>query len=134
MKKTIEAIITAIAIATPAIAEVMDKEPSLQDIWGSAIVCSALGFFASRFKPKFTAFTAIAALFVFGGVVSEIHDPSVGKDILAEAGKTYHVQVYAAIAIIVASHVIGFILRKVKQQKTESTHNQKNSTDQKSVG
>lgn len=118
MKPIIQALIITFATTTPAIAEVMDKELSAPTIWRIAVLCSAFGFAAARYEPKYTILTAIVALVVFGGVVSELHDSSIGKAIQAEVGNSYAAQVYTAIAIVVVSHIVGFVLRKAKQQGT----------------
>ena len=117
MKRIIEILILILATTTPAIAEVMDKELSSPAIWGIAVLCSAFGFAATRFKPKYAILTTVVALVLFGGVVAELHNPSVGKAIQAEAGNSYPAQVYTAITVVVISNAIGFVLRKVKQQR-----------------
>lgn len=117
MNSIVQALIIILATSTPAIAEVMDKELSYLSIWVVAVFCSAFGFAAARFNPKYTILSATVALAEFGGVVLELHDSSVGKAIQAEEDSFYPAQVYSAIAIIVISHIIGFVLRKNKQHR-----------------
>jgi len=118
MKPIIQALIIILATTTPAIAEVMDKEPSLSTIWVIAVVCAVFGFGAARFKPLLTIGTGLVAGLYLGGMVLEINEQAMGKVIIAEAGYSYPTQVYAALGFVIISHAVGFALRKGRQQRS----------------
>jgi hypothetical protein len=117
MKRGILAVFIAMAWTLPAYAEVMDKEPSVPMIWGAATVCSALGFIAARFKPVLVVGTGVLAVLLLGGVVAEINDKTIGQAIIKEAGKSYPIQAYAAIAVVILAHVTGLALRQYQKYK-----------------
>lgn len=119
MKKLIPVItiITVAIAARPALAEVMDKEPSSSMVWAVAITSSVLGVIAARFKPSLAIVTGLAGGIYLGGIVAEIHEESIGKAIIEEAGRGYAAQLYAAIGIVALSHGVGFLLRKASQPK-----------------
>ncbi len=87
--------------------EVMDKEPSLQTIWGAAVVLGSAGYFLARVRRWLVlpvlALIAIAVWAVFG----ELLDPHVGPGILQEAGFWYVGQICAAVALAVILCVAG---------------------------
>jgi hypothetical protein len=117
MKKGILAVFIAMVWTLPAYAEVMDKEPSVPMIWGTAMVCSVLGFMAARFKPALLVGTGLLAALFLGGVVAEINDKTIGQPIIKEAGKSYPIQAYAAIAVVILAHATGLALRKYQKHK-----------------
>lgn len=116
MKKLISSImlLAPTVAATPAFAEVMDKEPSSSNIWAVAVICSVLGVIAARLKPSLMIVTGLAGMLYLGGMVTEIHEKPIGNAILEEAGRGYAAQLYAAIGVVVLSHAAGFLLRKVR--------------------
>lgn len=119
MKTSLQAIMLSAMVltATPAFAEVMDKEPSSFMIWAVTITCSALGVVAARFKPSLAIVTGLAGALYLGGIVAEIQEKSIGKAIIEEVGRGYAAQLYAAIGVVVLSHGVGFLLRKGNQAK-----------------
>jgi hypothetical protein len=117
MKRSILAVFITVAWTLPAYAEVMDKEPSVPMIWGAATVCSVLGFSAARFKPALVVFTGLSAVFYFGGVVAEITDQTIGKAIIKEAGNSYPIHAYVAVAVVILAHATGLALRKYQKIK-----------------
>ena len=104
MKRGIVAVFIVVAWALPAYAEVMDKEPSVPMIWGAAIFCSVLGFIAARFKPALAVGTGMLAALYLGGVVAEINDQTIRKAIIEEAGNSYQIHVYIAVAVVILAH------------------------------
>ena len=87
--------------------EVMDKEPSLQTIWGAAVVLGGPGYFLARVRRWLVlpvlALIAIAVWAVFGDLL----DPHMGPGILQEAGFWYVGQICAAVALAVILCVVG---------------------------
>jgi hypothetical protein len=86
-----------------ALLEVMDKEWDLPSIWVVFLGFGLLGFvFGLRRSWATIPVVLLLALATFVQL-SELHDDSVGPDILAEAGRGYFVQSYAAM-------ISGFVL------------------------
>ncbi len=105
-----------LALSSPAQAEVMDKEPTLLTnlIWGfaGAVLC----FLSARYKPRLLWLPGAIAAFYFYGLIEEILDPYVGRDIVIEAGKIYVVVSYLLVLLIIVSIVAGFIMRRIKRK------------------
>jgi hypothetical protein len=95
-----------------ALFEVMDKEPSLLQIWSSALIIGVGGFFLCRYRPWALAVVLPIVLFLSTGHLLELHDPFVGKHILREAGRTYFVQSYIAMAIQVVLPCLSLVVRR----------------------
>ncbi len=72
---------------------------SLEFIWLSFPIAGIVGFFLARKHPAFL-FLILAFIALFASLhISEINDPFVGEAIIREAGYSYVVQSYIAIAI-----------------------------------
>ena len=93
------------------ILEVMDKEPSLLQIWTLCLVVGVGGFLLSRFRYWLILIVLPVALILAWGQLSELHDPFIGPDILREAGYSYVAQSYVAMAIAVILPSVGALLR-----------------------
>ncbi len=89
--------------------EVMDKEPSLFNIWLVFMSVGAIGFILCRIYPAFLAIALPVVLFVSWAWLTELHDSFVGPAILHEAGYGYVVQSYIAISIAVVLPFLGAI-------------------------
>jgi hypothetical protein len=90
--------------------EVMDKEPSLLAVWTVSLLLGVGGLLLSKQKYWLPLVALAVALFFAGGHISELNDRSVGPQIIREAGYSYVVQSYVALAIAVALPLIGAIL------------------------
>lgn len=89
------------------LAEVMDKEPALSEIWQWAIVGAVLGFCLCRLVPWLVVVVLpVAALFPFA-VCTEIWSFDVGPCIVEEAGWSYVVQSYLALGVTIMGPVAG---------------------------
>ena len=95
-----------------AIFEVMDKAPSLFDIWSLALGIGVGGFLLCRFRHWFLAAVLPVALLFSVGLLQELHDPSVGKYILTEAGRGYYLQSYLAMLVQILLPCLGLIDRR----------------------
>lgn len=108
------AIVTAMAVAfaSPAWAEVMDKEPTIGAVWISACLLAVVALLACWRHPALGLVTLIVALgpTPVGTAFHEIHDPSIGSDILLEAGVGYLRVANAAIALVILGHAFGILL------------------------
>ena len=88
-----------LVIVAPVAAEVMDKEPTVAEMWLWAIGSGALAFLVWRWRWWLGAvfsFVAVSAMF---SQYQEINDPFVGPAIIAEAGTGYVTQFYLSTAI-----------------------------------
>jgi len=90
--------------------EVMDKEPSLVQIWIECVVLGIGGLFLSRYRYWLAIAVLALALTLAWLQISELRDPFVGPDIVREAGHGYVVQSYVALTIAVALPTIGAII------------------------
>ena len=87
--------------------EVMDKEPTLTDIWSTALMFGAGGFLLCWRRPLFLIPVFPMALLLVCGGLLELHDPDVSPGILREAWRGYFLQSYAALALTAALPVAG---------------------------
>jgi hypothetical protein len=91
--------------------EVMDKEPSLVAIWIISLLLGIGGLLLSRYK-WWMATTVIAIALVFAlAQILELRDPFVGPAIVREAGYSYIVQSYLAVAISIVLPSLGLIMK-----------------------
>ena len=97
------------AIPCRAFAEVMDKEPSVGQIWLLAIPASFVAFYACRFNPWLAVLTLPLPVLYAAGFISEALDPSVGPAILAEAGWSYVLAFALAFVAVGAAHIVGMV-------------------------
>jgi hypothetical protein len=102
---------TLIAINyVPAFAEVMDKEPTLPQIWGNVPQGIVIGFIACRLFPWFAVISLPYTLNHHFGVIEEMISPFIGPAMRQEAGFSYYAQVFLGAGLIVASHILGITL------------------------
>jgi hypothetical protein len=90
--------------------EVMDKEPGLPELWAWFLILGLAGLLLGRYKWWAGLFPAVLIALLAAGHIAELHDPSIGPDILAEAGRGYFVQSYIAIAAALVMSSAGIIL------------------------
>ena len=95
-----------------AIAEVMDKEPSLAELYTWAVVSSLALLLAGRFRPRILPVVAVLPALSVWGQLSEITDRFVGPDILREAGPLYVQVSWALPWPMMASIALGLWLRR----------------------
>jgi hypothetical protein len=89
----------------------MDKEPSLFQVWVVSLILGVGGFFLARHRYWLSLFALAIALLLTWVHISELHDSAVGPDIVREAGYSYVVQSYIAIAIALMLPLIGAIMK-----------------------
>jgi hypothetical protein len=97
-----------------ALFEVMDKEPSLLQVWSLFLSVGVGGFLLCRYRNWLLAVVLPIALFLASGHLSELHDPFVGPAIAREAGRDYFTQSYIAMAVGVALPFLGMLKRRWK--------------------
>lgn len=104
------AVLLACSWPIAARAEVMDKEPSLVQIWMLAVLSAIVIYLCLRFFRWWIVVPVIVlAHLANGAIFFEIHDPHVGPAIVAEAGVSYVVQAYLAYALVVVATIAGAV-------------------------
>jgi hypothetical protein len=93
--------------ASPAMAEVMDKEPTLASIWLWAVPGAVGTYLCARKQPFLGLLAALVSSRNAMVAVSEWHDPFVGPAMLKEAGAGYGLQSHVALMLVLASLAVG---------------------------
>ena len=91
--------------------EVMDKEPSLVQVWVVSLVLGVGGFFLAKYRYWLMAIVFVIAALLGWSQLSELSDPQVGPVIIREASYSYAVQSYFAIAIALVLPFIGGVVK-----------------------
>jgi hypothetical protein len=94
--------------------EVMDKEPSLLDVWILFLTLGVGGFLLSRYRYWLLLVALPLSLLFVWVQLAELNDPFVGPDIVGEAGQSYITQSYIAMALAVIIPCLGIIRRRKK--------------------
>jgi hypothetical protein len=97
-----------------ALFEVMDKEPSLLQVWFLFLLVGIGGFLLCRYRTWLLAVVLPIVLFLAWGHLSELRDPFVGPAIAREAGRDYFTQSYIAMALSMALPFLGMSKRRRK--------------------
>lgn len=110
-------LIPLLAAASPALAEVADKEPTVAEIWAWVAALNALSYRLGRLRPLFALLVLPVSLLWASSGLGEVNDPHVGPAILRELGASYVAQIYLASALMVAGPLIIMFLcrRRVRQ-------------------
>ena len=95
--------------ATPASAEVMDKEPSQLMIWTWAVVASGIVYWVGRRKGWLALILLPVGLLLPWAIVGELLDPHVGSHIVREAGWSYVVSVGLSTIMMVVAFAAGVV-------------------------
>ena len=111
-KHHLSAAVVAASCLLPALAlaEVMDKEPSLPGVWLWSLVASVLSVLLTRLRWWLVFLSLPVAAFLPVRIVLECHDPFVGPAILSEGGSDYVLQVYLALVLVVLANAVGLFL------------------------
>ena len=91
--------------------EGMDKEPPLVLIWLLSLVLGVGGFFRAKYRYWSLSVVLPIALVLAWSQLSELRDPLVGPMIIREAGYSYVVHSYVAIAIALMILLIGAVVK-----------------------
>ncbi len=100
--------------------EVMDKHPSLPELWGICLFLGVAGFFMARKNPLFLVIISPLLLLFSVLYYSELNAPFIGDSIISEAGYGYVVQSYIAMFIGNLLPIVGFFVWLLKKEKTLS--------------
>lgn len=87
--RTVVAAILTVTVATPAMAEVSDKIPSVEGLWGWALGLSLVALVLGLVKPAAALAVWPFALLLAYGQYEMISDPHIGAAILREQGQAY---------------------------------------------
>ena len=80
-------------------------------LWAVSLALGVGGLLLSRYKYWLALVVVAIALFLAWAQVSELHDPSVGPNIVREVGYSYLVQSYVASAIAIVLPSVGAFMR-----------------------
>jgi len=95
-----------LVLTGPAWAEVMDKEPTLSEIWWSGAMSAAFAWLLGRRSP-WLGWLALIPLGPALGALLECYDRFVGPAILHEAGSGYVVQAHLAVTFPLLAFLVG---------------------------
>ena len=93
--------------------EVMDKEPSLLQVWFLFLSIGLGGLLLSRLRYWIPPVALSLALLFAWVHLGELNDPSVGPHIVREASQSYVTQSYIAMALGVILPCLGVTLRRI---------------------
>ena len=104
--------------ASPAYAEVADKEPSIAWLWGEAIIINLLAIVLERVRPKLGLVVLPIAAFLAWGGYMELTDPYVGPAIRQELGQGYITTSYLTYAVaLLGPVIIVFLHAKMRRSR-----------------
>jgi len=92
--------------------EVMDKEPTLRTVWGTAWLLGLVGFAAARFRRWLVLPPLAVIAFLAYLQLSELADPVTGPAIIQETGRGYLIHSCAAVALAVLLSVLGLVPKR----------------------
>jgi hypothetical protein len=96
------------------LAEVMDKEPSLTQIWTEFGALILLGTGLTLLHRRLVLLL-LPFIFLFAfGTLDELQAPDVGPAILLEAGRGYVVQRYLAVILALSAPVVALVAKRPK--------------------
>ena len=94
--------------------EVMDKEPSLFQVWTLFLTLGIGGFLLCRYRTVLMGLVLPVVIFFVAAHFMELHDLFVGPAITSEAEESYVAQSYIAMALALALPFLGIATRKTK--------------------
>jgi tetratricopeptide (TPR) repeat protein len=97
-------------VASPAWAGVMDREPTLGDIWFLAAGVAVLGLVVTWAWPPLALLSLPITWHVAGYLLDGVRDPDRRAAILDSAGPGYILGAYAAVALMLLGHAAGISL------------------------
>jgi len=107
----------ALLIASPAFAEVADKEPSLGSMWAWALALNVIAFVLEWVRPRLGLIVLPLAAFIAWGGHSELSDPHVGPAILRELGRDYVSSSYASLVVGLVGPLVVVALCNVVRRR-----------------
>jgi hypothetical protein len=110
--------LAAFLIASPALAEVADKEPSVGSLWAWALGFNVIALLLEVVRPRLgLLMIPVAALSGWAGHM-ELSDPQVGPAILSELGPSYVNLSYASFALgLLGPLLVVLLTNAVRRRK-----------------
>lgn len=107
--------------ATPAWAEVADKEAGISDIWVYAAIGVALTLIVGVWRLWAGSIFWVASILAAYGPVAEWRDPFVGPSIEREISQDYGLHACGALALTVLLPLVLFLWQRRKQRRQDLT-------------
>ena len=107
----------ALLIASPAFAEVADKEPFLCTVWAWALALNVTAFVLELVRPRLGLLVLPFAAFIAWGAHDELSDPYVGPAILTELGRDYMWSWYASVTVGLVGPLVLVVLWNVLRRR-----------------
>ena len=104
------AAISCLLAASPAFAEVADKEPPIGYLWALALGINAVAFLLGLIRPKLGLIVLPVSLLLAIGGHLELTDPYVGPEIKRELGQSYITTSYFIYAVALLGPVLIVVL------------------------
>ena len=115
---TVGAIFVSILFfSIPVNAEVMDKEPSILNMWLFAIPLGLLGLIIAAYRWWYGLISLLIAGYICYQPVSEWNDQFVGPAISREAGAIWGFSAYSSFVFVVVIHFAAWILIYLKMRR-----------------
>jgi hypothetical protein len=96
-------------------AEVMDKEASVEFMWGWCLISVILAYFLYKLHV-YWAFIVLPVSLLFPiSLLAEIRDNIMGQAILQEAGAKYFIHAYLSSLVLVICHIFLLVIFRIKQ-------------------
>ena len=102
-------------------AEVMDKEPSVVQLWGIGLIWGLVGLLAWRWRVLAGVAATLLGVPLVWAFQWELTDPSVGASIRHEGGQGYVAHAYASMAACLVMHVVGLALWLIRTSRLATT-------------
>jgi hypothetical protein len=119
-------LVAFVGTCVPAMAEVLDKEPTVREVWVSAAWWACIGFVACSVHPALlVVILAASATFGMPTDVLEIAgaftiEPDMGYAMWAEGGVAYVGPAVAAVFVVLIADALGcylFVLRRRRRRR-----------------
>ena len=102
--------IACLFVASPAIAEVADKEPTIGYLWLWALGLNVVAFLLALIRPKLALIVLPVSLLLAIGGHLELTDPYVGPEIMRELGQNYVTTSYLIYAVSLVEPILIMVL------------------------
>jgi pilus assembly protein TadC len=112
------AALAALFVASPAMAEVADKEPTLGGVWAWALAFNVVALILARVRPWLALLVVPFGAFLAFTVCCELVDPYVGPAIAAELGKAYVWSGYASAALGLIGPVVIALVWNIRRRRS----------------
>ena len=109
--------LAALSIASPALAEVADKEPSVGGMWAWALTVNVVALLLEMLRPRLGLIVVPFAALSAWTTHMELSDPYVGPAILRELGPSYIKMSYMSIAVELLGPMLLVLLYEIIRRR-----------------